>query len=229
MVASQLISHLTENNLFEPLQSGFRKFYSTETALVKVTNDLLIASDSGYFSILILLDLSAAFDTVDHLVLITRLETDFGVSDIALNWFRSYLSDRKQFVSMGGFRSKIGVVQSGVPQGSILGPLLFNIYIFTLGQLLRSLGLKFHLYADDTQIYIHTKPNDTVSVDFLPTCISKIKEWMSQHFLCLNSEKAEVMLIGSPHQLRKAGSITLSVDGSIMKFKRIWGLFSTPI
>ncbi len=183
VVASQLISHLTENNLFEPLQSGFRKFYSTETALVKVTNDLLIASDSGCLSILILLDLNAAFDTVDHLVLITRLETVFGVSDIALNWFRSYLSDCKQFVSMGGFRSKIGVVQSGVPQGSILGPLLFNIYIFTLGQLLRSLGLKFHLYADDTQIYIHTKPNDTVSVDFLSTCISKIKEWMSQFSL----------------------------------------------
>ncbi len=101
MVASQLISHLTENNLFEPLQSGFRKFYSTETALVKVTNDLLIASDSGYFSILILLDLSAAFDTVDHLVLITRLEAVFGVSDIALNWFRSYLSDHKQFVFHG--------------------------------------------------------------------------------------------------------------------------------
>ncbi len=121
-------------------------------------------------------------------------------------------------------------MQSGVPQGSILGPLLFNIYIFTLGQLLRSLGLKFHLYADDTQIYIHTKPNDTESVDFLSTCISKIKEWMSQNVLCLNSEKTEVMLIGSPHQLRKAGSITLSVDGSIMKFKtKLWGLFSTPI
>ncbi len=121
VVASQLISHLTENNLFEPLQSGFRKFYSTETALVMVTNGLLIASDSGYLSILILLYLSAAFDTVDHLVLITRLETVFGVSDIALSWFRSYLSDRKQFVSMGGFRSKIGVVQSGID----FGPLAF--------------------------------------------------------------------------------------------------------
>lgn len=130
------------------MQSGFRKFYITETALVKVTNDLLIVSDSGYLSILIILDLRAAFDTVDHSVLITRLETVFGVSDAALNWFKSYLSDHKQFVSMDGFRSKTGVVQSGVPQGSILGPLIFNIYIFLLGQLLRSLGLKFHLYAD---------------------------------------------------------------------------------
>lgn len=97
VVASQLISHLTETNLFEPLQSVFRKVHSTETALVKVTNDLLIASDSGRLSILILLDFSAAFDTVDHSVLITRLETVFGVS---VNWFMSYLNDRKQLVAM---------------------------------------------------------------------------------------------------------------------------------
>lgn len=155
IVASQLLSHLTANNLFEPLQSGFRKFHSTETALVKVTNYLLIASDSGCLSILILLDLSAAFDTVDHSLLINLLETVFGVSDTALKWFKSYLSDRKQFVVMGGCRSEVGVVKSGVPQGSILGPLLFCIYIFPLGQLLKSLGLNFKFDADDTQIYIH--------------------------------------------------------------------------
>ncbi|MGL5664318.1 MAG: reverse transcriptase domain-containing protein, partial [Cetobacterium sp.] len=90
VVATQLISHLTENNLLEPLQSGFRKFHSTEIALVRVTNDLLTASDSGCLSVLILLDLSAAFDIVDHSVLSSRLETFFGVSDAVLNWFKCY-------------------------------------------------------------------------------------------------------------------------------------------
>ncbi len=97
VVALQLHNHLIVNNLFEPLQSGFRKFHSTETALVKVTNDLLLASDSGSLSILILLDLSAAFDTVNHIRLLNRLENVFGVSETVLTWFRSYLTDRQQY------------------------------------------------------------------------------------------------------------------------------------
>ncbi len=109
----------------EHLQSGFRTFHSVETALVKITNDLQIASDSGCLSILVLLDLSSAFDTVDHILLITCLETVFGVSDTVLEWFRSYLTDRKQFVTLGGFRSEVGFVKSGVPQGSIFWPLAF--------------------------------------------------------------------------------------------------------
>ncbi len=182
-VASQLLSHLSSNNLFEPLQSGFRKLHSTETALVKVTNDLLMAFDSGRLSILILLDLSAAFDTIDHSILIIRLETVFGVSDSALKWFKSYLSDRKQFVVMGGCRSEVGVVYSGVPQGSVLGPLLFSISIFPLGQLLRTLGLNFHYYADDTQIYIHSKPDVNMPVSFLSQCFTGIKKWMFENVL----------------------------------------------
>uniref|UniRef100_A0A8C1UV32 Reverse transcriptase domain-containing protein n=1 Tax=Cyprinus carpio TaxID=7962 RepID=A0A8C1UV32_CYPCA len=218
-VASQLFSHLSSNDLFEPFQSGFRKLHSTETALVKVTNDLLMASDSGRLSILILLDLSAAFDTIDHSILITRLETIFGVSDSALKWFKSYLSDRKQFVAMGDCKSEVGVVHCGVPQGSVLGPLLFSTYIFPFGQLLRTLGLNFHFYADDTQIYIHSKLDVNMPVSLLSQCFTEIKKWMYEIFLCLNSDKTEVMLIGSPHQLRKAESITLSVDGSALQFQ----------
>lgn len=98
------------------MQSSFCKFHSVETALVKVTYDLLIASDSDCLSILVFLDLSAAFDTVDRSLLITRLEAVFGVSDNVLKWIRSYLTHRKHFVTMGGFRSEVGFVKSGVLQ-----------------------------------------------------------------------------------------------------------------
>ncbi len=120
VVAFQLHNHLTVNNRFESYQSGFQKLHSTETALVKVTNDLLLASDSGSVSILILLDLSAAFDTVDYTVLLSQLEVVFGVTETALDWFRSYLTDRSHFVFMDGHRSEVGPVSTGVPQGSLL-------------------------------------------------------------------------------------------------------------
>ncbi len=148
-----------------------------------------------------------------------RPQTVFGVSDSALKWFMSYLSDRKQFVVMGGCRSKVGVVQSGVPQGSVLGPLLFSFYIFPLGQLLRTLGLNIHFYADDTQIYIHSIPDANMAVSFLSQCFTEIKKLMSENVLCLNSDKTEVMLIGSHHQLCKAESVTLSVDGSALQLQ----------
>ncbi len=114
---------------------------------------------------------------------------------------------------MCGCRSKVSVVQSGVPQGSVLGTLLISIYIFPLGQLLRTL----HLYVDDTQIYIHSNTNVSVAVSFLSQCFTEIKICMSENCLCLNSDKTEMMLIGSPHQVHKAESITLSVDGYSFK------------
>ncbi len=93
------------------------------------------------------------------------------------------------------------------------------MYIFPLGQLLRSLGLKFHFYADDTQIYIHTKPGDTTAIGFLEHSIAEIKKWMSQNFLCLNSDKTEVMLIGTPHQISKSGALSLTVEGTVLDFQ----------
>ena len=122
-ISKQLCSFLHPNHILEVFQSGFRPFHGTETALVKVLN----ASDSGYISVLMLLDLSAAFETVDHVILLDRLENLVGIRGQALFWFRSYLSDQYQFLNFNYFNSHQSRVRYGVPQGSVLGPLLFSI------------------------------------------------------------------------------------------------------
>ncbi len=132
--------------LYEDFQSGFRPLHNTETALVKITNDLLLASDKGCISLVVLLDLSAAFNTIDHDILLDRLENYTGIQGQALRWFRSCLSDRYHFVYLNGEASQLSPVKYGVPQGSVLGPLLFSLYMLTLGNIIRKYGISFHCY-----------------------------------------------------------------------------------
>ncbi|KAL0147588.1 hypothetical protein M9458_057094 [Cirrhinus mrigala] len=120
VISAQLCSFLQKNDIYEEFQSGFRPHHSTETALVKITNDLLLASDQGCISLLVLLDLSVAFDTIDHDILIDRLQNYAGIQGRALKWFRSYLSDRYHFVYLNGESSQLSPVKYGVPQGSVL-------------------------------------------------------------------------------------------------------------
>ncbi|XP_075933638.1 uncharacterized protein LOC142933414 [Anarhichas minor] len=215
-VASQLKSHLNLHNLYEPFQSGFRSKHSTETALLKITNDILLSADSGFLSILILLDLSAAFDTINHSILLSRLQYSLGITGTALSWFTSYLSDRQQFIAINNCKSSTSPVTHGVPQGSVLGPLLFIIYILPLGQIIRRHGLNFHCYADDTQLYFSTKTITSVTHSTLTTCLTDIKSWMQQNFLKLNCNKSEILIIGPNSLTRSAQPFSLNIDGSIV-------------
>ncbi|KAF7640690.1 hypothetical protein LDENG_00022630 [Lucifuga dentata] len=151
-VANQITDHLSNNNLFHKFQSGFWSHHSTETALTGVVNDLLITADSDLTSLLLLLDLSAAFDTVDHNILLSRLEKHIGIQGTVLSWFHSYLSNRTQRVYYNNTISTFSVVKSGVPQGSVLGPMLFSIYMLPLGDFICKYDVQFHCYADDTAI-----------------------------------------------------------------------------
>ncbi len=160
-----------------------------------------------------LLDLSAAFDTIDHNILLNRLENSVGISGSALAWFKSYLSDRHQFVTVNEEVSYRSEVQNGVPQGSVLGPLLFPLYMLPLENIIRKQGVSFHSYADDTQIYISSRPGETHQIEKLMEFIVNIKNWMMNHFLLLNSEKTEVLIIGPKNHTSNNLEHCLTLDG----------------
>ncbi|KAI2648501.1 putative RNA-directed DNA polymerase from transposon BS [Labeo rohita] len=205
VISAQLCSFLQKNDIYEEFQSGFRPHHSTETALVKITNDLLLASDQGCISLLVLLDLSAAFDTIDHDILIDRLQNYAGIQGQALRWFRSYLSDRYHFVYLNGESSQLSPVKYGVPQGSVLGPLLFSIYLLPLGNIIRKHGISFHCYADDTQLYISTRPDETSELSKLTECVKNVKDWMTN--------KTEILLIGPKNNTQNLLTYNLQLDG----------------
>ena len=196
----QLVDHLKINDLYEVYQSAYRQLHSIETALLCVQNDLLQAVDTHGGAILVLLDLSAAFDTIDHHCLLHILESSFGIQGNVLARFQSYLTGRTQTVHIKKCTSEPHELKYGVPQGSVLGPISFTICTL-LGKLIRRHGLTFHLYADDTQLYLAFETSEPSSIDNnisrLEKCVEDIRVWMKWNLLKLNDDRTELLVITS--------------------------------
>ncbi len=208
VVFNQLSLFLAQNNLLDNNQSGFRSDHSTETALLSVTEALRLARAASKSSVLILLDLSAAFDTVNHQILLSTLRK-MGISGTALLWFESYLSDRSFRVSWRGEVSKSQLLATGVPQGSVLGPLLFSIYMSSLGSVIQKHGFSYHCYADDTQLYFLFQPDDPTVTARIAACLSDISSWMMGQHLQLNLAKTELLVVPANPSLHHNFSIQL--------------------
>ena len=199
----QLNEHMSLNDLHIPYQSGYKTHHNCETVLLKIVNDIHLNLDSGYCTVLLLLDLSAAFDTVDLEKLFYILSNEIGLRGTVLDWFRSFLSNRKQSTNVKGCISDYIPVKYGVPQGSVLGPVLFNIYIRNFIRVLREAGYIVHGYADDHHVLTAFRIEfqfETLAYS-LPSCLNLITDWMTSHFLKLNAGKSN-LLIFSPKNLR---------------------------
>ena len=171
-VAAQVRSHMATHSLTTKLQSAYRKGRSVETALLRFYSDLLLAADNGEESILVLLDYSAAFDTIDHNVMLNRLEQNYGITDLALNWFSSYFSMRHQSVNINHAFSPFCLVNTGVPQGSVLGPMCFTLYTSPLEDIIASYGIKCMVYTDDIQLYTTTtEAQRPAAIERMESCL----------------------------------------------------------
>ena len=199
VVGIRLEKHMKDNNLNSDYQYGYKKCHSTETLLLKVANDLLLSCDSNLPSIVLLLDLSAAFDTVDQSKLLQILQHEIGIEGTALKWLESFLCDRTQKVKIGDSYSKEAVLRYGVAQGSVLGPPLFNIYIRSLPKEIQAIFAIFG-FADDHQLLKTFMPIFQVHAlgEDIQNCFDVISKWMNEYFLRLNASKTKILIIMPP-------------------------------
>ena len=217
IIFEQVISHLSEHSLIEKFQSAYKACHSTETALLRVVNDLLCSVDNGNISVLTMLDLSAAFDTLDHTILLSRLSFVFGIKEKALSLIESYLLDRKQKIKLNHLYSQDLPISFGVPQGSVLGPLLFTMYIYPICDVINKDIFNFHIYADDTQLYNFYKPDKVNNaISDISHCTSEVNNWMKSNKLKMNADKTEVMFCGSTQRLNNVNISSIDIDDDLI-------------
>ena len=200
---SRIESHVCSSPNFSAFQSAYRRYHSTETALLHTLNDIFSFADACKPNILVSLDLSAAFDMIDHSILLRRLESAFGISGAALSWLQSYLFERQQSIRAGHISSSPDPITAGVPQGSVLGPFLFLCYTSPIFSLVSSHNICLQQYADDTAVYIALTAADvTTQLNNLTNCLSTLYHWLCLNGLALNSSKSEAILFGTRQRLR---------------------------
>jgi hypothetical protein len=211
------MDYMMQNGLIYNLQSAFREGYSTETALIKLTDQILFSLDQDEITGLVFVDFKKAFDVVNHHLLLRRLE-QYRVSDTALSWFTSYLTDRFQFVALDGNLSERLVVKQGVPQGSILGPLLFLLFVNDLPLHLERSSVD--IFADDTTLSANAHFAHISSLpDILNNDLDSLNKWSAQNKMLINTKKTKSMVVVSKRIPAKFGSdasqcLNLKMDGA---------------
>ena len=209
---STQLEHSELHKLLPHRQSAYRSSHSTETAVLAVHNDLVRTIDSGNIGALVLLDLSAAFDTVDHSIMLQVLRDRFCVEGKALEWLKSYLCDRTQTYQVKDQQSRPRKVDCGVPQRSVLGPQKFIAYTEDLEELIDEYCRNHHMYADDTQMIEQTTiPGIPGTIMKLQSCIEATQEWCKSRRLQLNPAKTELIWFGSKTNLKKMADLDLNL------------------
>ena len=224
VVRDQVFSHLQTHNLLSPWQSGFQPGHSTTTTLLHITNEWYSALDKGLIVGAVFLDLSKAFDTVNHSLLLSRLSV-FGVDPAAYQWFSSYLSSRSQCVNIDSINSEYLPVVSGVPQGSVLGPLLFSIFVNNMPECIQ--GVNTVLFADDTTIFLAGHSAADISAS-LTHALKLAHSWLLDSGLRLNVAKTKCMLIHS-NRRKSLSSLSIHLDDTPIEQVRCYKFLGVKV
>jgi len=209
IVKKQLISFLDKFDILLETQYGFRKKYNSKLALADLISTIADNMDEGFITFGVFIDLKKAFDTIDHDILLHKL-THYGIRGLPLQWFRSYLENRKQTVNIAGCTSRPRSVMCGVPQGSILGPILFLIYINDINK--STNAFNFRLYADDTNLFKFLKTNN-INLNAINIDLIKVHEWCKANKLTISIEKTNYMIFKTPQKQIVIDGY-LNLDGS---------------